>query len=82
MRYFSIIDLKDGFFNIPVREKDREKTTFYTGKRLMQFSKMPQGYKNSPAIFQRTMNLIFRDLIGSKCIIYIDDILVFGRSKI
>jgi hypothetical protein len=45
----------------------------------MQFIKMPQGYKNSPVVFQRAMNLMFGDLIGEKCLVYIDDILVFGR---
>jgi hypothetical protein len=75
-----LIDLKDGFFHVPLRECDREKTTFYSGQRLYQFTKMPQGYKNSPAIFQRNMNLIFNKLIGKNCLIYVDDILVFGES--
>lgn len=47
----------------------------------MQFTKMPQGYKNSPAIFQRIMSIIFENLIGNQCLIYIDDILVFGENK-
>ncbi|KAF9756185.1 Retrovirus-related Pol polyprotein from transposon opus, partial [Nosema granulosis] len=79
-KYFTSIDLKDGFFQIPIRECDKEKTAFYTGKRLMQFKKMPQGYKNSPAIFQRAMQLIFQDLLETVCVIYIDDILVFGTN--
>jgi hypothetical protein len=33
--YFSVIDLKDGFFQIPIDKSDREKTTFYTGKKIM-----------------------------------------------
>lgn len=41
---------------------------------------MPQGFKNSPAIFQRNMNIIFNDLIEKNCLIYIDDILVFGET--
>jgi hypothetical protein len=47
----------------------------------MQFAKMPQGYKNSPAIFQRGMNYILRDLRNLACIVYIDDILVFGKTE-
>lgn len=81
MKYFSVIDLKDGFFHINIRPQDKEKTTFYTGSRLMQFVKMPQGYKNSPAIFQRAINLMFSEIIGKKCLIYIDDILVFGKTS-
>jgi hypothetical protein len=41
---------------------------------------MPQGFKNSPAIFQRMMSLILSELIGEKCLVYIDDILVFGKT--
>ena len=51
-KWFTVIDLKDGFFQIPIEHKDKEKTTFFTGTRLMQFRKMPQGFKNSPAIFK------------------------------
>ena len=81
-KYFSIVDLKDGYFQVDIEEKDREKTTFIDGiGRLMQFRKMPQGFKNSPAIFQRGMQLILKDHIPSKCVVYIDDILIFGRNK-
>lgn len=79
-KYFTSIDLKDGFFKIPIKETDRSKTAFYTGKRLMQFTKMPQGFKNSPAIFQRAMQLILKELLETCCVVYIDDILVYGET--
>ncbi len=81
-KYFSIIDLKDGFFQVPLRKEDKEKTTFLDGNnRLMQFKKMPQGFKNSPAVFQRGMQIILRDLIGTHCFVYIDDVLIFGCTE-
>jgi hypothetical protein len=52
-KIFTLIDLKNGFFNIDLAEKDREKTTFFTGTRMMQFKRMPQGFKNSPDILKR-----------------------------
>ncbi|KAF9756178.1 Transposon Ty3-I Gag-Pol polyprotein [Nosema granulosis] len=79
-RYFTGIDLKDGGFQIPIRECDKEKTAFYTSKRLIQFKKMPQGFKNISAIFQRAMQLILEDLLESSCLVYVDDILVFGET--
>jgi hypothetical protein len=51
MKCFSVVDLKDGFFQIKINPVDREKTTFSTGSRLMQFRRMPQGYKNSSSNF-------------------------------
>lgn len=41
---------------------------------------MPQGFKNSPAIFQRGMTLVLKDLIGDICFVYLDDIIIFGRN--
>ena len=80
-RYFTGIDLKDGFFQISVNPEDRSKTAFYTGSRLLQFKKMPQGFKNSPAVFQRSMDYVMKGLIGKGCIVYIDDILVYGKTR-
>lgn len=78
---FSLVDLKDGFFHINIRKADRFKTAFYCENKLYQFKKMPQGFKNSPSIFQQAMNYIFGELIGKSCLIYIDDILIFGENK-
>lgn len=62
-RYFTLIDLKDGFFQILLRKEDREKTPFSTKVRLVQFTKMPQWFKNSLAVFQRTMTIILKGLL-------------------
>ncbi|KAG0419634.1 Retrovirus-related Pol polyprotein from transposon opus [Dictyocoela roeselum] len=82
MKYFSVLDLKDGYFQVPLCTEDREKTTFLDAdNRLLQFKKMPQGYKNSPAIFQIGMAKIFEGLNGKICHIYLDDILIFGEDE-
>lgn len=46
----------------------------------MHFVKMPQGFKNSPTVSQRMMSIVLEGLIGEKCIVYIDDILIFGET--
>ncbi|KAG0435658.1 Retrovirus-related Pol polyprotein from transposon 17.6 [Dictyocoela muelleri] len=81
-KYFSVVDLKDGFFQVPIRQQDKEKIAYLdANNRLMQFRKMPQGFKNSPAIFQRGIYLILKEFIGNKCFVYIDDILIFGKTE-
>ena len=81
-KHFSIIDLKDGYFQVPLSIQDREKTAFLTpDKRLFQFKVMPQGYKNSPAIFQRGMTMILEGLLDVACVVYLDDILIFGENQ-
>ena len=80
-KFFSKIDLKDGFFHIPVKKEHRHKTAFRVKNRLYEWNVMPQGFINSPAIFQRFMDKILSGLIGKFCYVYIDDILIFEKMN-
>ena len=53
------IDLKDGFFQKPLREKDKHKTAFRHGHKLKEWNVMPMGFKNAPAIFQRSWIMFY-----------------------
>jgi ribonuclease HI/transposase InsO family protein len=79
-KYFCALDCTEGFWQIPVEEGDRHKTAFVTPHGMYQFRRCPFGFTNSPAVYQRAMNEIFADGLYSKCLIYIDDILVFGET--
>ncbi|WUR04790.1 integrase catalytic domain-containing protein [Vairimorpha necatrix] len=80
-KYFSKLDLKDGFFQIELAEEDRHKTAFRHKHHLYEWNVMPMGFKNSPAIFQRFMDDVLQEDIGKRCFIYVDDILVFGTTE-
>src|ERR1043165_2576731 len=54
--YYTVIDLKAAYWQVPVREQDREKTAFRTASGHYQFRVMPFGLNNAPATFQRLMN--------------------------
>ncbi|CAF2143978.1 unnamed protein product [Rotaria magnacalcarata] len=58
--FFSKLDLKTGYHQIPIHSSDKEKTTFVTYNGIFQFNVMPQGLKNAPSSFQRLMYELLR----------------------
>lgn len=79
-QYFSSIDLKSGFYQIPINPKDAAKTAFSTSKGHYEFLRMPMGLRNSPATFQILMNIILYSIQPIKAFVYLDDIIVFGKT--
>ena len=79
-QWFSHLDFFRGYWQIDVAEEDREKTAFATPDGLYQFRKLRFGLTNAPACFMRAMHLILKGLCCSDCLVYLDDIIVFGRT--
>ncbi len=52
-RWFSVLDLKSGYYQIEVEESDKPKTAFVCPLGFWEFNHMPQGVTNSPSTFQR-----------------------------
>jgi hypothetical protein len=79
-RYFSALDCASGYWQIPVAAEDQCKTAFSTQKGHFEFKRMPFGLKSAPATFQRLMNTILMELVGLRCLVYLDDIIIFGET--
>jgi len=75
-RYYTKIDLKNAFYHMTVRQKDRWLTAFRTPRGLYQFRALPQGLKNAPGEFQLYIESILAELIGDEVTVHIDDILI------
>ncbi|XP_061765808.1 uncharacterized protein LOC133558442 [Nerophis ophidion] len=78
--WFSTLDFTNGYWQVKVAEGDREKTAFTTGRGLYQWRSMPMGLPNSPATFQRMMELVLRGLPWQVCMVYLDDVLIYSPT--
>ena len=50
-QWFSCLDLQHGYWQIPLREEDWEKTAFTTHLGLFKFTQTPMGMSKAPAMF-------------------------------
>ena len=69
-KLFSSLDLSSGFYQIPLEEASCDKTSFQTRYGTYRWTKLPMGLTNSPATFQRAMNLVLRGLTWEEVIVY------------
>ncbi|GBM06797.1 Retrovirus-related Pol polyprotein from transposon 297 [Araneus ventricosus] len=79
-QWFTTLDLKRGYCQVEIQPEDREKTAFTTGQGLWQFKVMPFGLCNTPATFERLMETVLRGLSSEACLVYLDDIIIVGRT--
>ena len=80
-RWFSTLDLKSGYWQVPIQECDKEKTAFRTSSgQLYEFSQVPFGLCNAPATFSRLMDRVLSGLHWETCLFYLDDIIVFSST--
>ena len=79
-QYFSTLDLASGFHQIEMDPEDVKKTAFSVENGLYEFLRMPFGLRNAPATFQRLMDNILRGIQNERCLVYLDDIIIFSVS--
>jgi hypothetical protein len=78
--YFTTIDFKSGYFQIPLDKKDRPKTAFSTRDNQYQFTVLPQGVTNGPPTFQRIVNQILGPTRWHYSLAYLDDVVIYSRT--
>ena len=80
--HFSSMDFKSGFWQIKMAPGCLQYMAFMVGNLgFYEFTRMPFGLLNAPATFQHLMQNTLGELYLTYCVIYQDDVIVFGRME-
>uniref|UniRef100_A0A8C8DED1 Gypsy retrotransposon integrase-like protein 1 n=1 Tax=Oryzias sinensis TaxID=183150 RepID=A0A8C8DED1_9TELE len=79
-KWFSVLDLKSGYYQIEVDEVDKQKTAFVCPLGFWEFNRMPQGITNAPSTFQRLMEKCMGDINLKEVLVFLDDLIVFSET--
>jgi hypothetical protein len=78
--WFSCLDARSGFHQQEIDAASRHKTAFLTADGLYEWTRLPMGLNNAPASFTKMMVAILHGLCWEKCLVYLDDILLFTKK--
>ena len=80
-KIFSTLDLKLGYWQVPIKEEHKNKTAFRTSSgQFYEFNRLPFRLCNAPATFSRLMDNVLSGLSWEMCLYYLDDIIVFSKD--
>jgi len=79
-KMFSTLDCNLRYWQIPVADEDRDKTTFVFHEGAYRYIRLLFGLSNAPATLQRAIDMILGELKWKNCLVYLDDIIVFSHS--
>ena len=81
-KFFGVLDLTKGYYQAPLSEASKILTAFITPNGLYEWNRVAMGLTSAPGYFQRAMaQEILREHLYHKCELYLDDIIVFGRTE-
>ncbi|XP_055604558.1 uncharacterized protein LOC129752806 [Uranotaenia lowii] len=79
-KYFSIIDLKDAYFQIPLKEECRNLTAFRTSRGLFRFKVCPFGVTGASFCMNRLMDRVIGFDLIPFVFVYLDDIVIASKT--
>nr|KYP76661.1 Transposon Ty3-G Gag-Pol polyprotein [Cajanus cajan] len=78
---FSKINLRAKYHQIKVRDNDIPKTTFKIRYGHYEYVVMLFGKTDASTVFMEYMNQIFRPFLDKFVVVFIDDILIYSKSR-
>lgn len=79
---FSTVDCNSGYWEVEIPEEDRDKTELFSHHKLFRFTCMPFGLKNSPATFQRIVDIILSRVKLQFAMVYLDDEIIYSNTVV
>lgn len=80
LKWYSVLDLKSGYYQIEMEEADKQKTVFMCPLGFWEFNRVPQGITNAQSTFQRLMERCMGDLNQREALIFINELIVFSDT--
>lgn len=80
-KYFSVLDLFSGFWQVQLHEKSRDLTSFSSDSGFYRWKVLPFGLKVAPNSFSRMMQIAFAGLDMNTAFVYVDDVIVLGKNE-
>jgi N6-adenosine-specific RNA methylase IME4 len=81
-RIFGVYDLTDAFYHLSIAEGSRDILSFEVPQRgRYRWTVLPMGVRDAPGLFQKTMEDIFRPLLGKGVRIFIDDLVIYACDE-
>ncbi|XP_031335047.1 uncharacterized protein K02A2.6-like [Photinus pyralis] len=77
--YFTVLDMKDGYFQVRITDESSEYCSFGTPFGRYRFLRLPFGIKSAPEVFQKKNYEVFGDIDGVG--IYFDDLIITGTTE-
>ena len=78
--FFHVLDLFQGYHQVALEEESKPLTAFSTRKGLFQYKRMPFGLNSCPTTYQALMEDILGEMVWKTAIVYIDDVIIYGRT--
>ena len=79
-KYFTCLDMVMGYHQIALAPGQGPQTAFSTKQGHWEYTRLLFGLKTAPATFQKLMNSELSGLTGTRCFVYLDDIVIYAKS--
>ena len=80
-KYYSTVDLKSAYYQVPLAKEDREFTAFEANGKLYQYCRMPFGVSNGVSTFQRIIDNLIEKYNLKQTYAYLDNVTLTGIDK-